>query len=296
MKKLKLLVMIVVFSILSSTSCLATTSTHTRQATGVNGTLSFQAGDTVYGTTIIINGTTYCNGYIVNVSATGTVTNGVINPWATEIANATELKETTTEWRLCYEAYFWPELGHKEYFGEYVNGVYTGNFYYIGYITLPGESLTVTPSPCPNKTRVTTGTGKTLTFTQGDTVVGYKIVLNGKTYKNDGIGVVLYNAPTSGTVTNGVINPWPSEITNQKLITPNQINIPHCPQYTRIVITNNTTSFQKGVSVYGQIIIIDNIVYKNKYIINAPAGTVTNGIIWPNKSDIPYNTETIFFQ
>ena len=79
-------------------------------------------------------------------------------------------------------------------------------------------SSTIKPIVTPiAKIRITTGVGKTLSFKAGDTVVGWSIVVDNKTFTG---GVVLKNSKYIGTVTDGVINPWAGEITNQKVIHP----------------------------------------------------------------------------
>jgi len=62
-----------------------------------------------------------------------------------------------------------------------------------------------------NGTRIATGQDKTARFNKGDVVWGWKIVLsNGKTC--DGGNCYLDSAPTAGTLTSGVINPWSGEV------------------------------------------------------------------------------------
>jgi len=97
MKKFLSILLAVVLTILFFTATVSAVSLpkHNRIATGVNKTCSFEKGATVYGSVIKINGQTepYLNGYIVNVSAAGKVTSGVVWPWASEIAHATKLEE-----------------------------------------------------------------------------------------------------------------------------------------------------------------------------------------------------------
>lgn len=88
------------------------------------------------------------------------------------------------------------------------------------------ESAPNTPTPITTPTtingreRIVTGDGKVLSFSKGDTVVGVLIVTNNKSFENKEKNVVLYNAPYSGRIMSGIINPWPGEITNQEVIHP----------------------------------------------------------------------------
>lgn len=68
------------------------------------------------------------------------------------------------------------------------------------------------------KDRLATGVGRSMPFRSGDAVIGFKIVLdNGKSCEG---GCYLPSAPSSGTVTDGVINPWPTEVSNTKTWNP----------------------------------------------------------------------------
>jgi hypothetical protein len=66
-------------------------ATHERITTGVTGTLSFPDGTSVCGEKIVINGKTY-TGCVTNAPA-GTVTNGVIWPWDTELVDPLDLSK-----------------------------------------------------------------------------------------------------------------------------------------------------------------------------------------------------------
>lgn len=60
-----------------------------RQTTGVTGSLDFKAGTPVVGQTIkLSDGTTFSNCYLADPKMGGTVTNGVVRPWDTEVAQA----------------------------------------------------------------------------------------------------------------------------------------------------------------------------------------------------------------
>lgn len=168
-----------------------------RQVTGDGQRLEFPKGVTVCGAAVEINGKTFPNCVIKDAPMGGVVISGVIWPWEEEIGNLTVISndeilapiETTTT------------------------------------ISTPTETTTVettiptetTASTETTKVRTPTGAGQSLTFQVGDTVVGWNISVNGQTYEG---GVVLYNSPYAGTVTDGVINPWTSEITTQTVISP----------------------------------------------------------------------------
>jgi hypothetical protein len=69
----------------------------------------------------------------------------------------------------------------------------------------------VAPASVPAKERKATGANKTLSFQAGESVYGWQIdLLNGKTCT--GGECYLTSAPTGGTVTSGVINPWDNEV------------------------------------------------------------------------------------
>ena len=76
-------------------------------------------------------------------------------------------------------------------------------------VPTPKPTLSPTPTTVPTS-RLTTGKGQSLSFQTGDTVVGWAIIINGKYFEG---GKVLYNAPTGGTLIDGVTNPWPEEVT-----------------------------------------------------------------------------------
>ena len=227
MKKFLSILLSVVLIILLSTATVGATPLpkHNRIATGVGKTSSFEKGATVYGSIIKIDGQAepYLNGYLVNVSTSGTVTSGVVWPWASEIAHATKLKERKVPsipvWKVEREGKFYPEKkGYKEYLGEYIDGKYTGNYFYTGrYVDKKGQPVytpPVTPSVPTSidstKTRIATGTDKTCSFEKGATVYGSIIKIDGQTepYLNG----YIVNVSAAGTVTSGVVWPWESEI------------------------------------------------------------------------------------
>ena len=59
--------------------------------------------------------------------------------------------------------------------------------------------------------RRATGQNQSLTFEEGEAVYGWQIVLDSGAKCDEG-ECYLASAPTSGSVTSGVINPWPAEV------------------------------------------------------------------------------------
>lgn len=59
-----------------------------RTSADAGGTATFEAGESVYGYTIIMGGKTYTDCFIPNTSAGGTVKDGVVNYWAAEVTKA----------------------------------------------------------------------------------------------------------------------------------------------------------------------------------------------------------------
>lgn len=170
-----------------------------RTPTGDGKSLTFEKGSTVAGAIIKINNKTFYSCIIKNAPINGVVVSGVIWPWDSEtkglkVISNDEIFATTT----------------------------------TSSTTTPPQTTTTTtqvpttqppttqpPTTQPTRTRVPTGVGQTKNFSAGDTVIGWSITIKGNTYEG---GVVLYNSPCGGTVTDGVINPWSSEITNQAII------------------------------------------------------------------------------
>lgn len=75
----------------------------------------------------------------------------------------------------------------------------------------PQATGTPTSTQVPVTNRRETGQNASLHFNPGESAFGWKIVLDdGRVC--DGGNCVLRNAPTGGTVTSGVINPWDTEI------------------------------------------------------------------------------------
>ncbi|MEI8068086.1 MAG: hypothetical protein WCG91_04050 [Candidatus Shapirobacteria bacterium] len=70
------------------------------------------------------------------------------------------------------------------------------------------SNATVTTQSTTTQKRVATGKGKTLSFKKGAKVLGWRIIMNGKTYYNSYCTKTRY----SGKVTDGVINYWTSEL------------------------------------------------------------------------------------
>ena len=113
---------------------------------------------------------------------------------------------------------------------------------------------TVATLVCSKDTRTETGIGKSLNFKTGETVCGYQLYINGKTYFNQ----VIKDSPMDGTVTNGVIWPWPQETANMSVVDNNDITgiiINPIPEPTPKPIISNHIRFEtgRGKSLYFQI-------------------------------------------
>lgn len=94
-------------------------------------------------------------------------------------------------------------------------------------VIVPKPTTMPTSTPEPTSTQVTTINGKWTPFCAGDTVTGWAISINGHYFEYK-YGVVLYDSPLDGHVigefeTPGIINPYCWEITNQKLITREEV-------------------------------------------------------------------------
>lgn len=81
----------------------------------------------------------------------------------------------------------------------------------VALTTRPGTpSPTATPTMTTARVRVPSGKDGSVKFVRGDSVMGWKIVMDdGKTCEG---GCFLPSAPGPGTVFDGVVNPWPQEI------------------------------------------------------------------------------------
>lgn len=81
----------------------------------------------------------------------------------------------------------------------------------VALTTRPGTpSPTATPTVTTARVRVPSGKDGSVKFVRGDSVMGWKIVMDdGKTCEG---GCFLPSAPGPGTVFDGVVNPWPQEI------------------------------------------------------------------------------------
>ena len=198
-----------------------TTTKDKRLETGNGKRLDFPKGVTVCGATIEINGKTFINCIIKDAPMNGVVVSGVIWPWKSEIKGlklvnndeilapiptTTTISPTTTTTTTTTTT----------------ATTTTPTTIETTATTIPTTTAATTPTTIAITTvaliRTPTGVGQSLTFQAGDTVVGWKIIINGKTFEG---GVVIYNSPLEGTVTDGVINPWSTEITNQTVISIN---------------------------------------------------------------------------
>lgn len=189
---------------IETTETSADTTTETavvdkRQPTGDGGRLPFQIGDTVLGAAIEINGKTFLNRIIKDAPMAGIVVSGAIWPWESEMLGLTIVSNDEI-------------LAPVSTVPAETTTVET---------TVPTETTTETTATTVEKVRTPTGVGQSLSFQAGDTVVGWSAVINGQTVEDEnGVGIVIYNSPYSGVINDGVINPWPDEITNQTVITP----------------------------------------------------------------------------
>jgi hypothetical protein len=198
----------------SDTSSVA--NVDSRRPTGDGKTLSFSKGDTVLGAAILINGKTFTNAVIKNAPMGGSVTSGVISPWASEMNGLTVI--SNDEILSAPVSSSTPSSSSSSSSSSTSSSVSSSSS-----STPSSSSSSSSSSTSSTKTRTPTGVGQTKDFQVGDTIVGYSITINGRTF-SDPNGVVIYNAPFGGTVTDGVINPWSTEITNQKVITNDQIS------------------------------------------------------------------------
>lgn len=195
----------------------ATTVANKRQETGNGKTVAFKKGATVLGAWIEINGKGFSDCVIVDAPMDGTITSGVIWPWKSEMKGLKVISNdeilaapspTTTTPTTTVETTTTPTTTIE-----------------TTTTTVPTTTVTTTipttTATTISRVRTPTGVGLSNNFQVGDTVVGWKITFsNGKSYEG---GVVVYDSPLEGTITDGVINPWSTEITNQTVISSNQI-------------------------------------------------------------------------
>lgn len=192
-----------------------TTVGNKRQTTGNGKTVTFKKGSTVLGAWIEINGKSFNDCVIVDAPMDGTITSGVIWPWKSEMKSLKVISNdeiltsspTTTVPTTTVETIMTPTTTIE------TTSVTVPT-------TIATTTIPTTTATTISRVRTPTGVSQSKTFQAGDTVVGWKIVINGKTFEG---GVVIYNSPLEGTVTDGVINPWSTEITNQTVISSNQI-------------------------------------------------------------------------
>lgn len=81
--------------------------------------------------------------------------------------------------------------------------------------TIPSPPTEPT-APTTARERQPTGVGKTLRFQAGDRVVGYRIVLDNDKKCEGGCRLWDKPATVAGSVTDGVVNPWNTEVTTAK--------------------------------------------------------------------------------
>ncbi len=113
-------------------------------------------------------------------------------------------------------------------------------------------------------------------FTAGEAVVGYEITIGGLKYRLCYMAV----APNGGTVTDGIVNPYPGEV-----------KFPPCGQGVEDPDTVNGKgrrgpgNFDAGEAVTG-FFTLNGVKYQNCYLAVAPnGGTATDGVINPWKQE-----------
>lgn len=140
-----------------------------------------------------------------------------------------------------------------------------------------GKDMFVHPGPAERRT---SGPG-TISFVQDEAVLGFRITLaNGRVMENT--ECYLRAAPMAGQVTDGVVNPWGSEILNRRICTDQDFHAP------RRVSGSRTISFAAGEPVVGYKIVLDNgTVFGQCYLANPPvSGKITDGVVNPSPGDL----------
>ena len=146
----------------------------------------------------------------------------------------------------------------------------------------------------PVAPRRPTGDGGTLPFEEGEAVAGIRIDLSDGTFAESERGCYLNVAPTTGTVTTGVVNPWAAETTDKPVCNfqttqETQLSpLPPAGPEPQLTGKNGTLRFPQGVPVTGYAMRFDNGKTVNLcYEQNArSAGTVQDGVIYPTLGQI----------
>ncbi len=115
-------------------------------------------------------------------------------------------------------------------------------------------------------------------FSAGEAVIGYEIVMNGLKYRQ----CYFSSAPSGGTVSDGVVNPWPGEVIysacGQGVEDPDTVNGR---------ARRGAGSFSAGEAVSGYEITIGGLKYRLCYFLSAPGnGTVSDGVINPYPGEV----------
>lgn len=254
-------------------------ATKARQVTGKGKTLSFQKGDTVLGYKIVINGKTYIDKVIKNAPYKGKVTDGVINPWSSEIKGKKVVKNSDiTAPTPTPKPTPKPTVTPK-----------------------PTPKPTVTPTPVPE--RKETGVNGQKDFKVGESAAGKLIIISINNVSYQYQDSYILNSPYAGTVYNGVVNPWEGEYKSLTKIviatptvtpTPTPSPTPTPPVRRATTTSNDILYFSKGESVYAlDVYILDQSGtyyqhFQNTWIVNCPNnGYLQNGYVNPTSKDIP---------
>lgn len=126
----------------------------------------------------------------------------------------------------------------------------------------------------PAETRLS-GQSGTITFDQDEAILGFRIILaNGRVMQN--AGCFLRAAPSSGTVTDGVVNPPGAAIRGMRYCVDADFQAP--PRLSGA----GTIPFAKGEAVVGYRITIGSREFRDCYMADAPDnGQVTDGVVNP---------------
>lgn len=240
MKKVLTAIMSLVIIITGTITAIAAGN---RRITGEGKALYFAKGESVCGAQIEINSRIFENCYIINAPMSGYVASGVINPWKGEfkgkritnemiLGKITRTRKTSGEGKtitfkkgdfVCGSVI---KINGKTYFNSYIHNAPQSGTITSGVVNYwrgenKGLTFVTTAQILATRTRIPTGSGQWKNFQAGDNAVGIKMIFdNGKTADNGSFGVVVYNSPIGGKVFEGVVNPWSTEIKNQKIITP----------------------------------------------------------------------------
>ena len=128
-------------------------------------------------------------------------------------------------------------------------------------------------------------------FTTGEAVVGWEIRFNnGATFRN----CYFPDVPMGGTVTDGVINPWKTEVAKVSLCTTPINSLSPTVNGLARRPAPGIVRFNQGEAVYGLMIVFDNgrgLANCDCYVLNSPtSGWVYLGVINPLLTEIKGKT------